>query len=185
MNKGIPKSKTRLYRIWSGMKARCNNEKSPNYKYYGAKGIKLFPEWENDFEAFRKWSYDNGYKEKYTDSHGDSLSIDRIDPSKGYFPENCRWITVRENTARAALSRDEAIVRKATFKGFRSWYEKWSGKHDAEKRVAIFNEIMALLLNLNNLELDRFRCMLSNYLIATEEGWNPDKYFEHGFHPPK
>lgn len=30
--------------------------------------------------------------------HKELLSIDRIDPMKGYSPDNCRWITVSENS---------------------------------------------------------------------------------------
>jgi hypothetical protein len=42
------------------------------------------------FPPFREWALRNGYK--------DGLSIDRIDSEKNYTPENCRWITVKENT---------------------------------------------------------------------------------------
>ena len=45
-------------------------------------------EWQDDVFAFRNWSLANGYS--------DDLSIDRIDPNKGYSPDNCRWATVKE-----------------------------------------------------------------------------------------
>jgi ribosomal protein S27E len=75
-------TKTRLYRIWTNMKGRCNNPNVPKYSVYGARGIRVCPEWET-FEPFMEWALRNGYS--------DELSIDRIDGSKGYFPGNCRW----------------------------------------------------------------------------------------------
>ncbi len=74
--------KTRLYRRWADMLSRCRCENSSNYKYYGAKGVRVTPEWEK-FEPFMEWALDNGYEEK--------LSIDRINPAGDYEPSNCRW----------------------------------------------------------------------------------------------
>lgn len=85
-------NRTRLYTIWCGMRQRCNNPNREAYPLYGGKGVKLCKEWE-DYQAFKEWAMSNGY--------GDNLCIDRIDASKGYCPENCRWITASENTARA------------------------------------------------------------------------------------
>ena len=81
-------SKTRLYQIWCSMKNRCYNpfvEKFPNY---GGRGIKVCPEWKDNFLAFWGWAYNSGYKEH--------LQIDRIDCNKDYSPENCRWVTPKQ-----------------------------------------------------------------------------------------
>lgn len=84
--------RTRLYTIWCGMRQRCSNPNRAAYKLYGGKGVKVCDEWSN-YSDFKDWATSNGY--------ADNLSIDRIDPSKGYSPDNCRWITPSENTARA------------------------------------------------------------------------------------
>jgi len=83
---------TRLYRIWKAMRNRCNNSNNLRYKDYGGRGITICPEWTdklNGFINFRNWSLSNGYL--------DNLTIDRKENNKGYYSENCRWITYVEN----------------------------------------------------------------------------------------
>lgn len=81
-------SKTRLHRIWAGMKERCYNTRASNYHNYGGRGISVCDEWRNSFSAFRDWAVLNGYK--------DHLSIDRINVDGNYEPQNCRWATFIE-----------------------------------------------------------------------------------------
>lgn len=78
---------TRLYWVWSTMIQRCNNPKNKNYSNYGGRGIGVCEGWEKSFAEFQAWAANNGYS--------DGLSIDRIDNDKGYFPENCRWVTAK------------------------------------------------------------------------------------------
>lgn len=80
-------SNSRLYRIWNTMRYRTSEDYSQKHLYY-EKGIQVCNEWQK-YKSFAEWSKSNGYKE--------GLQIDRRDNSKGYNPDNCRWITSKEN----------------------------------------------------------------------------------------
>lgn len=82
---------SKLYAVWIAMKDRCDNPNNKDYHDYGARKITVCSEWldkENGFISFNNWSIDNGYK------YG--LTLDRIDNEKGYSPNNCRWVTQKE-----------------------------------------------------------------------------------------
>ena len=89
---------TRLYRIYKNMKNRCNNSKTPCYRFYGGKGIRICDEWLENPKAFIDWSLSHGY--------ADNLTIERKDSNKGYCPENCEWITQSEQARRASIVRE-------------------------------------------------------------------------------
>lgn len=86
----------RLHRIWKGMRTRSFNERREDHKWYEGKGF--CEEW-NQFLPFYEWATSHGYSE--------GLTIDRIDNSKGYFPENCRWVT---NEAQASNRTTNHVV---------------------------------------------------------------------------
>lgn len=71
----------RLYRVWLSMRSRCNNPKVKYWKWYGGKGIKVCPEWD-DFSVFLA---DMGPTWK------EGLELERIDGNLGYSKSNCCW----------------------------------------------------------------------------------------------
>lgn len=105
-------SRSRLYRVWIGMKGRCNNCKNKAYSYYGGRGIKVCQDWDESYALFRDWALANGYQE--------NLTIDRIDVNGNYCPENCRWVSmkVQMNNTRAN--------RRITLNGETKTMAEWS-----------------------------------------------------------
>lgn len=99
-------SYSREHNIWRGMKNRCNNQNSVDYKYYIARGIVVCERWNASFESFYK---DMGA------SPSTKHSLDRIDNSLGYYKENCRWAT---NTEQAQNKRNSKrwFIRGIYFK---------------------------------------------------------------------
>lgn len=81
---------TRLYNIYNNMIMRCTNPNATNYSRYGGRGITVCKEWSGKRAniKFFEWALTNGYD--------DTLSLDRIDNNKGYSPDNCRWVSVKE-----------------------------------------------------------------------------------------
>ncbi len=80
--------RSQLKSIYGGIKNRCYNHNSDNYKYYGGRGIIMCDEWLNNFSSFVSWSLDNGYQR--------GLTIDRKNTNGNYNPENCKWATMIE-----------------------------------------------------------------------------------------
>ena len=105
-------SGTRLYRIWAAMKSRVTNPNNTNYSDYGGRGITLFDAW-MEFEPFYEWAIKNGYS--------DELTIDRIDNDKGYSPDNCRWVTRKEQDENRRCN--HLITYKGETKTLSQWAE--------------------------------------------------------------
>lgn len=79
-------STTRQYKIRVAMLERCYYKNAASYRNYGGKGITVCDRWVASFQNF--W-------EDMKQGYSDNLTIDRIDSSKGYYKENCRWVSMK------------------------------------------------------------------------------------------
>jgi hypothetical protein len=85
----------RLYWVWAAMIQRCHNPNNRGYRLYGARGISVCGRWRTSVAAFAS---DMGPRPA-------GCSIDRIDGSRGYAPDNCRWATRQEQNANRSWCR--------------------------------------------------------------------------------
>lgn len=73
------------YNSWRAMKRRCLNKNAANFKRYGGSNITICPAW----LSFENFFSDMGVRP-------DGTTLDRIDNTLGYFKENCRWATIKQ-----------------------------------------------------------------------------------------
>lgn len=107
---GLYRENKNLFNLWQTMKSRCENKNREKYKDYGARGITVCEEW-HTASVFVKWALDNGYKA--------GLQLDRIDNNAGYSPQNCRWVTPKEN------SRNRRNAKMLTLNGETKCVAEW------------------------------------------------------------
>lgn len=76
---------TRTYNSWASMIARCHKAYAGNFERYGGAGISVCDRWRKSFDNFLE---DMGERP-------DGMTLDRIDSSGNYTPENTRWLSVK------------------------------------------------------------------------------------------
>lgn len=108
--KKSPINWNRIYRIHYQMISRCYDNEDKDFKYYGAKGIKVCDEWRSSRKPFYSWAMDNGYNKE--------LTLDRIDYNGHYSPENCRWTTrtIQQRNRSNSVGYDKVIAIKRLIK---------------------------------------------------------------------
>ena len=121
-------SGTRLYKKWRHMHDRCENPNNRKFAIYGGNGITVCPEWSGKQGStnFIKWALENGYK--------DGLTIERIDGTKGYSPDNCIWAsyTVQNNNT----SRNHYITFNGKTQTMKQWADELNISYQAlAKRI--------------------------------------------------
>lgn len=112
--------RTKVYRTWHGMKARCYNQNNQKYPDYGGRGIKVVKRWREKFENFLE---DMG--EPPSKNH----SIDRINNNGNYCKSNCRWATIEQQ---ANNKRNNRII---TYNGKTQTLPRWARETGIDRRT--------------------------------------------------
>lgn len=86
----IQKGYSSEFYAWSNAKARCYNKKNNRYYKYGQRGITMCDRWIDKNHGFENFLEDMGLKPL------PELSLDRENNDLGYYKENCRWGTDKE-----------------------------------------------------------------------------------------
>lgn len=111
---------TPTYHSWASMVSRCTDTNKSSYGRYGGRGITVCEQW-LDFKGFL---VDMG--EKPT-----KLMLERIDNNKGYYKENCKWATRKEQ------NRNKRNVIWLTFNGKTLCASDWAREMGIDRRVII------------------------------------------------
>lgn len=112
------------YRVWCGMRQRCNDKNHPSYRRHGSRGIKVCDRW-NDFRLFLA---DMGPRP--SPDH----TIERKDNDGNYEPGNCRWATWDEQAANRSSNR--WITISGVTKLMSHWADEF-GLHPATLKTRI------------------------------------------------
>ena len=120
-------SKIRL--AYKNMLDRCYNPSNASYKHYGNRGIEVCSEWLSSRDCFIEWSLGNGHRMDY--------SLDRIDNSKGYSPDNCRWADIK--TQLRNQRRNRLISYNNETKTITEWAEILGiGQDTLHRRISVY-----------------------------------------------
>jgi hypothetical protein len=107
--------KTPEWQAWSQMRRRCYSPKHISYKNYGARGITVCERW-RDSDSFPAFFADMGPRP--SPQH----SLERLDNSQPYSPQNCRWVTMKEQ------ARNRRNTHLITFNGETLCLKDWAKK---------------------------------------------------------
>lgn len=107
-------SSSKIYSVWKEIIQRCTNPNHKRWKDYGGRGIKVCERWLK-FENFLE---DMGENWKL------GLTIERKNNKKGYYKENCKWATSKEQ------NRNSRNNRLETYKGKTQCLAAWAEEYD-------------------------------------------------------
>lgn len=96
---------TPTYRSWSKMKERCYLDSYKDKEYYQDLGVTVCERWLESFENFLE---DMGERPE-------GMTLDRIDSTKGYSPENCRWSSLSVQSYNCRMFKNNTSGRTGVY----------------------------------------------------------------------
>lgn len=97
---------------------RCDNPNNKSYSRYGGRGITVCDEWRKSYHSFEDWALSHGYKKE--------LAIDRINNDGNYEPDNCRFVTPKENNQNRCTTRFYTVNGET--KNLQQWCDTYGMK---------------------------------------------------------
>lgn len=79
-----------LWQTYQGIRTRCLRDNHQSFENYGARGIKLYEPWINDFAAFETWMDEN------LGPRPEGMTLDRKDNDGNYEPGNLQWASAAD-----------------------------------------------------------------------------------------
>ena len=132
----MDKKTIKEYRIWKAMKSRCYSP-SNKHSYYQKDGIEVCDRWKNSYENFIA---DMGKMPT------NDCSIERIDVSKNYCPENCKWIPMKEQPKNRRTSHIYELNGEK--KCLRDWARVFGVEYTAlRKRIVCKHQTLEFAIN--------------------------------------
>ncbi len=123
MREATREEHARLREIWRSCRKRTMNPACKDYPKYGGRGIRMCPEWRDDYMEFERWALDNGYS--------NDLTLDRVSNNRGYSPTNCRWVS------RRAQANNRTTASYYTVDGHRKTLARWCRIYDIPPHVVL------------------------------------------------
>jgi hypothetical protein len=125
----------RLYATYYSILARCYNTNNPNYPFYGGRGIVMCDEWHNSYLTFKDWSIAQHWYFEAGSGGRNKCTLDRIDNTKGYFPDNCRW------TDTITQQNNKSNIRLWTYNGKTQSVARWAAELHMAK-LTLYDRVM-------------------------------------------
>lgn len=112
--------KSKEYRTWQRIYARCHDPNHHKYPWYGGRGIAVCERWR---ESYRAFLHDMGR------APAPEYTIERKENDGDYEPGNCRWATMKEQ------AQNRRSNRNIKFRGRTLTAAAWAEEMGMDRRV--------------------------------------------------